>query len=168
MGINEQFDFLEAEIDERIRDYAYKRKRDKIKAVLLKMLGVIFAAAITILLGLEVIKEYGVVLKNIALVLGAFITIINAFDAFFTHRSLWIQRTITVVRLYNLKRDFKFYRTGTEPNNVEQEILEEFKTRFYRILSDELKDWLKLRTEGNLEKDNHEPTGSKIVDSVSP
>jgi hypothetical protein len=51
---------------------------------------------------------------------------------------------------------------------VEQEILEEFKTRFYRILSDELKDWLKLRTEGNLEKDNHEPTGSKIVDSVSP
>ncbi len=153
MKVDDKLTLLTADIDERIDNFAKKRRRDKKKAFGLKMFTVLFAAMVTILLGVEGFTQYGTWLKNIALILGASITVINAMDAFFDHRSLWIRRTVTLVRLYNLRRDLKFQVAGAEPDEIDEDTLIKFKNRFMRILQDDLREWLKLRSNREIENE---------------
>lgn len=121
----------------------------------LKILSVSFAAMITVLLGLQGLGQVETILKNVALMLGASITVINAFEAFYDHRSLWINQTVTLSLLQNLRRDINFYASGMESTEIEIKKLEEFKERYNSILQDDLRDWLKLRSE------NERPSDSK-------
>ncbi|MCA9946679.1 MAG: SLATT domain-containing protein, partial [Anaerolineales bacterium] len=82
----------------------------------------------------------------IALVLGASITVINALDAFYDYRSLWIRRTVNLARLKNLKREMDFYSTGAKPGEYEYDQITKFKNSLNQILQDDLKEWLKLRS----------------------
>jgi hypothetical protein len=68
----------------------------------------LLAGVVTVLIGLQGETFDQTLLRNLALALGALITVVNAFDAFFDHRSLWIKKTVTLSRLYALKRDLSF------------------------------------------------------------
>ncbi len=147
MKTNEKLEILKAEINERITYLMQKRFFNRRKAFRLKILSVSFAAMITVLLGLQGIGQVETILKNFALMLGASITVVNAYEAFYDHRSLWINQTVTLSLLQNLKRDIDFYASGIESTEIEIRQLEEFKERYNNILQDHLRDWLKLRSE---------------------
>ena len=161
MKIDEKLNLLKKELDNRINSIKKKRERNKNMAFGLKILSVAFAAMITIFLGLKGMSQNETTLKDLALVLGASLTVINAYEAFFDHRALWIRETVTLSQLYNLKQDIDFYTIGAEPSEIEIERLEGFKERFSRILQNDLNEWLKLRS-GN-EKESDSKTSSKEV-----
>ena len=162
MKVEEKLKYLEKEIDGRIKDFAYKRRRDKNKAFGIKILAVVLAATITVLLGLRVDENVAEVFQNIALVFGATITILNAIEAFYDHRSLWIRRTVTLAHLFALERDLSLYIAGTEQAEIDPKVLNRLADRYDRILADDLKAWLKLREEGSLTSEAQEiKTGTR-------
>jgi hypothetical protein len=93
MDSQKQVEFIEGEIDEQLSAMRGRRRREKDKAFVLRMASVVLAGAITVLLGLSIRSEWASWASNIALVLGASITVLNAFDAYFDHRSLWVRGT---------------------------------------------------------------------------
>ena len=145
MNVEEKLKFFEKDLDSHIKDIAHKRNRDKNKAFGLKIFAVVFAALITVLLGIRVDENVAKLFQNIALVLGATITVLNAAEAFYDHRSLWIQRTVTLSRLCELQRDLKLYVAGSDQNEIDTKTLDKLVNRYHRILADDLKAWLKLR-----------------------
>ena len=150
MDLDAKLKMLLAGVNERINDQMKKRRFDKKMAVRLRLASVTFAAAVTVLLGLEVSKNIGPWLTNVALILGALITVLSAFGAFFDHRSLWIRRTVSLSRLFDLRRDIQFYVAGVEPEEFSMDQIEKFKDRFSRILQDDLREWLRLRSAGEV------------------
>jgi hypothetical protein len=145
MSNSERRAYFEKELNERIRDFALKRRRDKSKAFKLKILAVVFPAAITVLLGAKVGTVVSGVLQNVALLLGAIITVLNAVEAFYDHRSLWIRRTVTLARLYEVRRDLGLSVAGAEDGDIDSQTLDRLVGRYDGILDDDLKAWLKLR-----------------------
>lgn len=145
MGSEKKLKFLEKELDNRINDTVKKRNGDKIKAFALKILAVCFAATITILLGLKINDNLTKLFQDIALALGAIITVLNAVEAFYDHRSLWIRRTVTLARLYALRADLCYATAGLEESEIDIKVLDRFKNRYEHILQEDLKTWLKLR-----------------------
>ena len=85
------------------------------------------------------------VFQGLALVLGATITILNAIEAFYDHRSLWIRETVTLARLRSLKAELDFAGAGLEGEQMDESSLKKFMRRYENILQDDLKAWLKLR-----------------------
>ncbi|HEX2911072.1 MAG TPA: SLATT domain-containing protein [Chloroflexia bacterium] len=118
-------------------------------AVWLKMITVIFAAASTILLGVQVDPGLTNSLKNIALLLTASIAVFNAYDSFFDHKSLWINDTITLTQLRSLELDIKYYRASNKEDLNE---IDNFKNRLNTILTESAKQWQTLRAEDKGQK----------------
>lgn len=145
MDTGQKLKVLQKELDERIRDTKRKRSGDKNKAFGLKILVVCFAATVTVLLGLKVDENLAGIFQGIALVLSAVITVLNAVEAFFDHRSLWIRRTVTLSRLYTLRSNLDFVTAGVDASELDVKILERFRHRYEHILQDDLKSWLKMR-----------------------
>ena len=150
MKLNERLQCLEDDIDRLVKRYGSDAVRHKRTALVLKILSVCTAATITILLGLKLqspsLKDD---LANIALVLGAFITVLSAYEAFFDPKALWIRETVTFARLKDLQRDVRFWARGLEAPEEAQ--LHEFKRRLDRVLDDSLKYWMKVRGAPDLE-----------------
>jgi hypothetical protein len=138
---------LESQLNERINTTATRRNRDKVKATLLRISSVLLAGVVTVLIGLQGENFDRNLLRNLALILGASITVVNAFDAFFDHKALWIKRTVTLVRLYGLQRDLRFEIAKVAPNEISIQILESLNDRLDNILEDDLREWIGLRAE---------------------
>jgi len=147
MATTEALNLLESHLNERITDTARRRNRDKVKAIVLKLTSVLLAGIVTVLIGLQGKNFDQTVLRNLALVLSASITVVNAFDAFFDHRALWIKKTITLVRLYSLKRDFSFEIAKAVPDEIPVQSVQNYHERLGNILEDDLREWIKLRAE---------------------
>jgi hypothetical protein len=145
MDIQQKSEFLKNEIEDRIDKVTKQRIRDKNKAYRLKMAAVVLGAIITILLGLRVNSSISNVFANIALAFSAIILVVNTWDAFYNHRALWIQKTIMLSRLLELKRELVFYISGMEPSDIDGKTLEKYLLQFESILKDDLKEWVKLR-----------------------
>lgn len=165
MKITDKLTFLDDELSERINGLKKKRQRNKIRAFGLKITAIWFAAAITILLGIEGFTQFGTLFKNVALILGASITVINAVDAFFDHRALWIRQSAKLVKLLNLRRDLRFFTIGVEPEDVDMQKLTELKNRFNQILEDDLEEWLKLRNESS--NQSKAPLSSPAIEKIA-
>lgn len=95
MDTIEKLNYIETELQNFVSSYDSKRKQYKLYSFALKIATVLFSATITVLLGLKGTQEWADTFSNIALGLGAAITVLSAIDAFFGLRSLWIQREIT-------------------------------------------------------------------------
>ncbi len=153
MNANEKLQVVETELERYIKKRKKAKDGAKRKSFILKMVSVFFAALITVLLGLSNVGQYDVLLKNIALALGAIIMVVNAYEAFYDHRSLWIGQTITLTHLYKLRFDINFYKTGAEPDEIDIKRVTKFKNRFNRIVQDAMKNWLKIRNEDEKQLD---------------
>lgn len=145
MKIDEKIVYFEGELNGIIEIFSKKRLRDKKKAFTLKILSVVFAASITILLGIRIDERMNAFLQNVALTLGAVISVLNAVEAFYDHRSLWVNSTVTYSRLLELKRDLKLFSTGSEPADLDIKTFNRLTNRLDEILGDDLNSWLKLR-----------------------
>ena len=131
-----------AEIDKRTLRI---REGEKRWAFWLKMLAISLGAAITVLLGVKVDAVWSDILRNVALILGASITVVNAIDAFYDYRGLWIRRTVLHERLANLARDIELYPFVAKQDDARQDALLAFEQRLNAILEEDLQSWLKLR-----------------------
>ncbi len=145
MDASEKINYIKNELDKSIREFNDKRKYYRRIAFWLKIASIFLASVITILLGLKVDDAWEEIFKNVALVFGAGVTIINSADAFFDYRSLWIGRTNTMLKMLELKRDFSYYVSGVEHSDVETEKLDGFLSRFNQILKEDAQNWIKLR-----------------------
>ncbi|ESA38559.1 hypothetical protein N836_31980 [Leptolyngbya sp. Heron Island J] len=145
MNVSERLKFFQDELDTQIQRNAKKRKEEKSKAFRLKITAVAFAAAITVLLGLNTNESQTKLFKNMALILGASITLLNAVDAFYDYRGLWIRRTVTLSRLLYLKRISEFYIRGREECEINEQKLAIFMEDLNEILQEDLNAWLKMR-----------------------
>jgi hypothetical protein len=104
------------------------------------------------LLGVKVDEAWSVVFQNLALILSAVVTLLSAFEAFYDHRSLWIQGTVTLSQLAALKNEVDFFAAGRalQVSNEDVTKLDGFRNRLEQILQDELKAWLKMRQDTSI------------------
>ena len=161
MKLDERLECLEEDLQRLVKRYGDDARRHKKTALALKIVSVCIAALITILLGLKLqAPEVRDLLSNVALVLGAVITVLSAYEAFFDPRALWIRETVTFARLKDVQRDLRYWARGAEP--LDDQTLEGFKRRVDRVLDDSLKYWMKVRgapdIEGHAETLGAKPT----------
>jgi hypothetical protein len=148
----EKLQVLKKELDFHFSRLNKARNNNKYKSFTLKLLAVCFAGAITVLLGINVSEDLSASFKNIALILSAVITVLNAYEGFYDHRSLWIQGTVTLSQLAALKNEVDYITAGREQKVSEDDMrrLDDFNKRLEQILQDELKAWLKMRQETSI------------------
>lgn len=138
-----KYEFLELELAKLINNYHRDRNRHKKEAVNLKILTVVLSASITILLGLTGLETFQNWFKNLALIFGALITVLSAYEAFFYPRILWIQETKVFSRLRDLQRQLLYYKTGNE--KIETEMLDKIMKGIDAALQESLNEWMMLR-----------------------
>jgi hypothetical protein len=153
MNTNEQLQFFIREVEKLVDRYRKESARYKKTAFRLKIVSVLLAAIITVLLGIKFGDDsVSNTLSNISLILGACITVLAAYEAFFDPKALWVRETVTFVRLKDLQRDLNFWKSGADPNDITAEELNRFKMRLDNILEDTLKYWMKIRGAPDVEK----------------
>jgi Protein of unknown function (DUF4231) len=146
MNVEQRMAFLRAELDRQQQRFTRRRRRDKRKAFALQMATVVLSATITVLLGLRLDAGLQRALANIALVLGALVTVLAAMEAFFNHRGLWVTRTITVRRLEELRRQADYRLAGLADGEVEAAVVDGLLARLNQIVAADHKAWLRLRS----------------------
>jgi hypothetical protein len=139
--LDARWQFLRDEVDRQLTQFGRRRRRDKRKAFALQMATVTLSAVVTVLLGLRAADATRTVLLNIALVLGALITVLAATEAFFTHRRLWVLRTATVRRLETLSRHVAFYSAGVGGRATAAAELTSCLAELDAIIFDDQKAW---------------------------
>ena len=140
--------YLQGDLQKRIARQKKRLGRERAKSLTFKTLAFALAAAITVLLGLEGDVVDATVAKNLALVFGAAIVLVNAWEAFFHHRGLWIMRTTTLARLDALAVDIDFYLAGHEAGKVSDADAERFAQRYREVGQAGLSQWLRLHDDG--------------------
>ncbi|MBL4935674.1 DUF4231 domain-containing protein [Clostridium sp. YIM B02515] len=145
MNLKAKFNTFQEELNCSIGFFEDKHKRTKNRAYGIKITSVCFSALITVILGLSVSENLLVLFKDIALVLGAAVTIINAVDAFYNYGALWIKNTVTLSKLRELKIKSEMYLAGCQDSDLSEKKINEFIGEFQKILREDMKEWLRIR-----------------------
>jgi hypothetical protein len=99
--------FLTEQIDFNIEKIKPKVKGNKDKTSAINLSTVALSALITLTLALE-IKEFEIIQKNIALVLGALLTVFNGWTLLFDYKKLWVRQKKTLLSLYQIKNEIGY------------------------------------------------------------
>lgn len=97
--------------------------------------SIAFSAAITVTVGLEW-PEHAVVQKNIALVLGVVLTLINGWMAVFDYKKLWMRQKSTLFGLYHIENELKILSDSEEALPRVQELFKNYQSVWERDSSD--------------------------------
>lgn len=149
-----QITWLRAELESQLKRYQHRRRRDKRKAFALQIATVVLSATITVLLGLRVTGHTQQVLSDVALVLGAVITVFAAAEAFFGHRNLWLLRTSTVRKLEALVRRLDFYEAGLGGSSPQSSEVNDYQSELDAILEGDFNAWQRLRQTSTRNEDH--------------
>jgi hypothetical protein len=144
-GTDARWRYLRGEVARQLAAFQRRRGRDKRKALTLQMATVTLSAAVTILLGLRTSDATRTWLLNVALVLGAVITVLAAAEAFFNHQRLWVLRTATVRRLETLSRHLDFYAAGLDGRPADPTMVGRCLAELDAIIADDQKPRRHLR-----------------------
>lgn len=139
-----RWQYLRGEVNRQLGLFGHRRRRDKRKAFALQMATVTLSATVTVLLGLRTSDSTRTLLLNIALALGALITVLAATEAFFTHRRLWVLRTATVRRMETLSRHVDFLAAGADGRVDNTSALAACLAELDAIIADDHKAWQHL------------------------
>lgn len=161
MNLSLKLNTLKGEVDGSIKYFQHKHTKTKIRAQVIKITSVTFSALITVVLGVNA-GNLSEVFRNIAIVLGAVVTIINAVDAFYNYGALWVKNALTLAKLKELKRELEFYSAGCVPEDISQDKLNKYMNQLQKILKDDIKQWLRIRERVNSADQGKEET--KISD----
>ena len=140
-----RLEWLQSQLDDQLDLFRKRRRRDKRKAFALQMSTVFLSASITVLLGLRVAGIAGTRLSDVALTLGALITVLAAAEAFFHHRELWLLRTGTLRKLESLDRQLKYYNAGAGDQSRLDGQVDQFLNALNEILSEDYEGWRALQ-----------------------
>jgi hypothetical protein len=137
--------WVQQELQHQLAAYRRRRKRDKRKSFGLQMATVILSATITVLLGVRATGTAQDRLADIALALGAIITVLAAAEAFFAHRGLWMLRTETVRNLEAFARHLDYYQAGLASQPPDPATVEALRAELEGILTADHTAWQHLR-----------------------
>lgn len=134
--------YLKEQLIGRIKSVNAKRIHYRRASYSLFLLSTLLSAFTTVILGLD-IPELSEEVRITALIVSAVIIFLNAFNAFFSNKELWVANNVARNRLYKLKFDIEF----AEAENVQltPEIKEQFKDIYQQILDDLNSTWQKGR-----------------------
>lgn len=149
--------FLSDAIAHQVDSFSKKRKSNRAKAFWSNILSTSFSAFTTILLGLQGIENSNlIIIKNTALIFSACVTVLATWEAFFSHRELWVRYTTTLTNLKAIQSDLAYLLTGN-PNPPEEKI-DELYLSFCSVLKETNTNWLSLRGQTSIK---HSTTGDE-------
>lgn len=166
MDLQAKLHNLKAGIDCNIMFFNKKHSRTKHRSYGLKIASVAFSAFITVLLGLSS-GSLETMFKNVSIVLGAGVIIINAIDAFYNYNGLWIKNTVTLSKLMELKREVEFYSSGCKTEDISEERLNKYMNELQQILKDDIKQWLRIRERANNSEQGRDNQGLMSIKNKS-
>ena len=111
--------FLQNELESNIKTLREETRKQKNKAKLFQGLSIVIGALITLALGVEVSEDHTQFQKNIALLLGVLLTVINGWNALFDYRKLWIRQKSTLLSLYQLRNELNYRLANTTQCSVD-------------------------------------------------
>lgn len=111
-----------------------------------QMATVVLSATITIVAGLKSIDFVDSIASNLVLVLGALVTVISTWGAFFSPRESWHLNSVTYGKFRSLQAKLEFVERGDEFKGHENRVLEEGFAEYQRILDEFNQQWQKLRS----------------------
>lgn len=128
-------------INSAISSLKSKTKINKRRFQIFSGLSIILGAAITLTLGLD-LSELSRPQKNIGLLLGVILTIVNSWLALFDYKKLWMRQKVTLLSLYQL-RNHIIYLSSTK-RGWDQKELDEIFTRYQNIWDKDSNEWLNI------------------------
>jgi len=101
------------------------------------------------------------IFRNLALISGVLVTVVNGLDKFFDYRTAWVKQIVTVRKLSSLYYEIEFYELGLkEKEEADEKKLAEYMRQYQKIWEDIMFQW----SEGKLDKkkgEKNEPGNAK-------
>ena len=126
--------------------YNRKRQLNKFLAFGIKLASAFLAAMITVLLGLDYPDKPDQLFSNIALGLSALIFILNTWDTFFSHKSLWFRFNNAYVDMHLLQTDLE-YAIIKNNGELQPDEANQLHARVTSIVRTTNEEWQELRRE---------------------
>jgi hypothetical protein len=139
-----KIEYLQAKLEDAIKRVRSSRKNNQTKASLIKVSVVFFSGVATVLLGLQA-SNLQAQLKDVAFVLTALVTVLNALEPFFNFRSLWVEHEVALWKLRRLRNKLEYYTAGKKVENMSIEIINDFQTEYQSIWDDLSQSWINYR-----------------------
>lgn len=136
-------DFLKQEIAARLAHVDGSRLFYRRMAYRLYMSAVVMGAVTTVLLGLN-IEGFKEVIRILALIITATVTVINAYMAFFNHKDLWLAYNLAQNRFRTLLFEIEFTEKGGVPLQLSEVMA--FESTYQSIIDELNSSWQKNRT----------------------
>jgi len=136
------FDYLEERVNSSIEIIKKKERRNKNKTGLLNLTAIILSALITLILGIDT-SDMQVYQKNIALSLGAILTVINGWNILFNYKKLWVRQKRTLFSLYQLQSKMGYLKSQ---KNYDKKNTDELFSEFLEVWKVNGNEWLNLNT----------------------
>lgn len=149
MSHNTSFAYLEEQISKGIETLKSKVKINKRKTYFCNALSIAMGAAITLCLGLDLKEELVQLQKNIALILGFILTVVNSWMAIFDYKKLWMRQKSTLLDLYQLMNELRYSQSKNEFDSVAF-LFEKYQS----IWKKDGNEWRKIITPSAYSQDN--------------
>ncbi len=142
----EQLKYLEEKLETDISGIQKRSNKNRNRSALMGVSAIVFGACVTICLGVQ-INVYQELLKNIALICGVLVTVVNSIDRFFNFRVAWVKQTVTIIKLKTLKSEIELYKLGLqEDEKADEDRISKFLERYKGIWELISGEWSELRT----------------------
>ena len=147
MKYREKLNYLEVEVGKSIKTMKSRGDQNKSRTYTISLSSAILGALVTISLGLQ-LNSFATELKNLALICGALISVVNAVESVVGYRALWVKQKVTLSQLYTLQNEIDFYKAGIEENDqVDEHQVSELFEKYLSIWETASSEWSRLRKE---------------------
>ena len=161
-----QWSYLEEKIDADIVKVRKRSDSNRDRSAMMGVSTIIFGACVTVFLGWR--REQGEVLfKNLALIWGVWVTVIGSIERFFNYRTVWLEQTVTVLKLHAWKNEIEFYRLDREENTpIDEKKVHGCFRQYQEIWDTVSEEWSQRRSQKKPEEQENKE-GKYRVDRVN-
>lgn len=150
VGIITGLAYLEEQLTKRTHSFHSSVKWFKRRFYVSTMSTVFLSAFITILAGWKPsLNVFGMETNNIILILGATITIVSAWGAFFSPKQSWLIYSATLNRLRALQTKIEYMKKAEDEKLCDPDYVKIIYKKYQKILDKHNKAWSELRASHN-------------------
>ncbi len=139
-----KLNIIKKRISNDIDFYKKERKKNKLRAFIIRVMSTFLAAIITVLLGLH-LEGLEKTFNTIALVISGFLTIIGILQKMLDSKDLWVQYTATVAKLEGLLFSIEYLEEGK--NAIRLKDAEYVKLKYDKIMQQTTAFVIKVRSD---------------------
>jgi hypothetical protein len=145
MAQEDALTLLQSEIDYQIKRYAKSRDFYRRGCLYVTVAMAMLSAITTFLIGAGQYFGGQAWIPVLALATSASVTVVTAWDGYFRHREMWVQKTAVLAQLYELRSRLKFI-IAKDASSLKPEVVDEFNERYQAILNGANEAWKTVRT----------------------